>query len=77
YPEPAGFRDWPVTPPARYVAELGEFILPYRAVQAALDPERLLQEFLQATYEAAATLGNWNRSALECPMGQAGKPRRI
>jgi hypothetical protein len=75
YPEPVGFRDWGVGPEAGYVAELGEFILPYRAVRGARDPEALLQEFLEATYVAAATLGKWDRSALECPLGQPGKPR--
>ncbi|MGC2051566.1 MAG: DUF5996 family protein [Methylovirgula sp.] len=77
YPEPAGFRDWPVAVEARYVAELGEFILPYRAVQAALDPDGSLQNFLEATYAAAATLGKWDRSALECVRGQPGKPRPL
>jgi hypothetical protein len=75
YPEPDGFRDWPVGPEARYVAELGEFILPYRAVQTACDPDGLLQEFLETTYAAAATLGGWDRAALECSRGQPGKPR--
>jgi Family of unknown function (DUF5996) len=28
YPEPAGFRDWPVTAGARFDKSLGEFILP-------------------------------------------------
>jgi hypothetical protein len=77
YPEPAGFRDWPVGPEARYVAELGEFILPYRAVQTAREPEALLQEFFEATYAAAATLENWNRPALECPRGEPAKPRPL
>ena len=58
YPEPAGFRDRTVAPDgARYDADLGEFILPYEAVRTSNDPDRLLLEFLQTTYEAAADIG--------------------
>jgi hypothetical protein len=66
YPEPVGFAEWPVAPVgAHYDAELREFILPYRAVRTAEDPDALLLTFLQSTYEAAAELGRWDRSALE------------
>ena len=34
--------------------DLGEFILPYEAVRTARDPDALVLEFLQSTYEAAA-----------------------
>ena len=34
-------------------------------------------EFLSSTYEAAATTGNWDRTALECPLGVPGVPRPI
>src|SRR4051812_21018395 len=66
YPQPAAFADWPVAPDTAYFDEsLGDFILPYAAVRAADDPDRLLLSFLQSTYEGAATLANWDRSALE------------
>ncbi|WP_027502621.1 DUF5996 family protein [Rhodococcus sp. UNC363MFTsu5.1] len=66
YPAPEGFADRPVGPAqAHYSAELGEFVLPYEAVRTAADPDAALMEFLQNTYEAAASLGNWDRSALE------------
>jgi hypothetical protein len=66
YPEPAGFATWPVpTDGARYDAKLGDFILPYRTVRTATDPDAVLLEFLQSTYEAAAELGRWDRAALE------------
>jgi hypothetical protein len=66
YPEPAGFADWKVDPAAaRYDAQLGEFVLPYSAVQTAPDPDATLLGFLQSTYEAAAELGQWDRAALE------------
>jgi len=68
YPEPAGFRDARVAPPAAfYSKDLGEFILPYDAVRTAADPDATLLAFLQSTYEAAADLGAWPRAALERP----------
>lgn len=66
YPEPAGFAQWGVAPAAAYYdAALGEFILPYRDVRTADDPDAMLLDFLQSTYEAAAILGGWDRPALE------------
>jgi hypothetical protein len=66
YPEPEGFRDAPVSPAgALYSADLGEFVLPYEVVRKADDPDQVLLDFLQTTYEAAATNGNWDRAALE------------
>jgi len=66
YPEPEGFAAAAVRPGAAYFSEaLREFVLPYEAVRAAADPDATLLEFLQTTYEAAATLGGWDREALE------------
>ena len=66
YPEPAGFSQARAKPDAAfYSADLREFILPYDAVRQAESPDGMLLDFLQATYEAAATLGNWDRGALE------------
>ena len=66
YPEPAGFREYPVEPAAAYYDEtLGEFLLPYSAVRTAEDPDETLLAFLQATYEAAAIPGKWDRDKLE------------
>jgi len=66
YPQPPGFRDAIVLPKeAHFDAGLGEFILPYDTVQAAATPDAMLLEFLQSSYEAAANLGSWDRSALE------------
>lgn len=66
YPEPAGFRDVGVAPTgARYDEEYSEFVLPYEIVRTASDPDRALLDFLQSTYEAAATTGAWDRAALE------------
>lgn len=66
YPTPEGFADYPVSPAgAFYSAQFGEFLLPYETVRASSDPDRMVLEFLETTYEAAAELGSWNRAALE------------
>ncbi|WP_067970429.1 DUF5996 family protein [Mycolicibacter icosiumassiliensis] len=66
YPEPDGFADHPVRPAdAFYSAQMGEFVLPYEVVRQAPDPDQVLLDFLQDTYEAAAVRGNWDRGALE------------
>ena len=78
YPEPAGFHAAAVQPKAAFYSEaLREFILPYDAVRTAKSPDETLLEFLQSTYEAAASAGNWDRAALECPLGRAGVPRVV
>jgi hypothetical protein len=71
YPEPAGFGTALVGPDnAFYDSSFREFILPYEEVRQAVSPDTVLLEFLQSSYEAAAKLGNWDRSALE----RTGKP---
>lgn len=65
-PEPSGFADAIVLPDAAaYSRELGEFILPYEAVRTADNPDALLLDFAQSTYEAGANLAGWDRAALE------------
>jgi hypothetical protein len=76
YPTPEGFAEWPVAPAAAsYDTTLGEFILPYADVRRAADPEALLLEFFQSTYEAAADLAHWDRQALE--VGPDGPARGL
>jgi Family of unknown function (DUF5996) len=66
YPEPAGYRDFPIAPTtAGYNKDFGEFVLPYEAMRQSPDPDAALLDFLQSTYEAAAACGNWDRAALE------------
>jgi hypothetical protein len=66
YPEPPGFRDAIVRPEgATFSDELGDFVLPYELVRTAPDPDGFLLDFLQSTYEAAATTAAWDRAALE------------
>lgn len=66
YPSPEGFADCPVKPAAAtWSNDLGEFILPYSAVQASSTPDQDLLAFFQSTYEAAAVKADWDRDALE------------
>ena len=77
-PAPSGFSSAPISPAqAFWSRDLSEYILPYDAVRTAGDPEQMLMEFLTSTYEAAATTGNWDRTALECPLGVPGVPRKV
>jgi len=65
-PEPPGLKTARVGPAAAYYhQELGEFILPYEAVRTAPSPDRAIAEFIDSTYDAAATLAKWDRAGLE------------
>lgn len=65
-PEPAGFAEQPVRPAAAfYHPQMKEFLLMYDDVRTARSPKDALLEFLQSTYEAAATLAKWDRKSLE------------
>jgi hypothetical protein len=64
YPEPDGFRSAMIAH-GRFDQTYGEFVLPYAEVRASHDPERMLGEFFQSTYDAAANLAKWDRAALE------------
>jgi hypothetical protein len=59
YPEAPGYRDAPVPAGAHWDDDLGEFLLPYETVRTAADPEGLVREFLESTFEAARTAGEW------------------
>jgi hypothetical protein len=78
YPAPDGFGAATVKPAEAFFSkDLGEFLLPYDAVRRGRDPDAVLMEFLQSTYDAAANLAKWDRKSLECGLGQAGKPRKV
>jgi hypothetical protein len=76
YPEPPGYRA-PTVAGGAFEPALGEFILPYDTVRRAADPDKLVLDFLETTYEAAAACGGWDRPALDCALGQAGKVREV
>ncbi len=76
-PEPAGFREARVEPAAAfYQREMGEFILPYESVRTADAPEAAIAAFLESTYAAGASLGGWDRAALEARPSAEENPSR-
>jgi hypothetical protein len=76
YPTPQGFSDAKVSSDAAYwLGDLGEFVLPYDAVRQAKDPDAALLGFLQNTFDAAASLADWDISSIQrrhFPPGPAG-----
>lgn len=65
-PEPAGLKTAVIQPKeAFYGTVVNEFILLYDDVRKASEPEKMLLEFMQSTYEAGANLAKWDRAALE------------
>jgi hypothetical protein len=77
YPEPAGYDVAPIGPAAAfYDQQMREWILPYDAVRTATDPEAKITEFLETTYEAAATRGGWDVEALRSSGGALSDGRK-
>jgi hypothetical protein len=65
-PEPAGFAEEKVKPPAAfYHPVMKEFLLMYDDVRVAASPREALLSFLQSTYDAGAKLAGWDRKELE------------
>jgi hypothetical protein len=65
-PEPVGLKQATIAPAqAFYSSDLNEFLLKYDDVRNAKSPDEAVLEFLQTSYEAAANLGGWDRTALE------------
>jgi hypothetical protein len=78
YPSPAAYAQAPVDPAeASWNADLGEFLLDYDVVRSAADPSATLLAFCHSTYAAAADLADWDRDALECPLGRPRIPRIV
>lgn len=60
------FGDQKVLPDAAfYSKEMGEFLLKYEDVRRAENPDQMILDFLQTTYEAGADLAKWDRENLE------------
>jgi hypothetical protein len=65
-PEPAGFSTAKLIPAAAsYNTKMSEYFLPYEEVRKSPSPRQALLDFAESTYIAGATLGNWDRAALE------------
>ena len=44
---------------------MSEYLILYDDVRTAPNPDAALLDFCQSTYEAGATLANWDRASLE------------
>jgi hypothetical protein len=65
-PPPEGLADAKVSPEqAYYNADMGLFLLLYEDVRTHTNPEAMLMEFFQSTYEAGANLAKWDHASLE------------
>ena len=64
YPEADGFRTARMKH-GRFDETYGEFVLPYEELRASDDPDGMLLDFFQSSYDAASDLAKWNRTALE------------
>lgn len=65
-PEPEGFKEANVKPDAAfYSKDFGEFLLKYEDVRTSENPDQMILDFLQTTYEAGANSAEWNRANLE------------
>ena len=73
YPTPAGL-DRAEVAPAFWKGELGEFVLPYQTLQSTSDPDALVRDFLQATYEAAAKRLDWPDGLVIAAEPSFGRP---
>jgi hypothetical protein len=79
-PEPPGCREAVIRPDGAFFhPDLSEFILLYDDVRGAAAPEQLMMEFFASSYAIGATLGGWDRAALErvrsIARGGQGAPR--
>lgn len=65
-PQPAGIEKELIRPAvAGWNPAVSEFLLMYEDLRRAEFPEQVLYAFLESTWDAAASLGKWDRAALE------------
>ena len=65
-PEPFEYNTSHILPPAAfYNPPTKGFILMYDDVRKADNPDRMILDFLQSTYQVGAELGKWDRRSLE------------
>lgn len=73
YPTPDAFAESPVEPDqAFWLADLGEFVLPYDAVLRSADPDGALLAFAESTHAAAARLADWDHAVLHDEQNRHG-----
>lgn len=66
YPVPDDLKDKTLSvPEAKFLDELGEFVLDYDAVLKNEDPAKKVREFFDSAYEVISDCLHWDRNALE------------
>jgi hypothetical protein len=61
HPAPEGFAGADLSPaPARWDADLGEFLLDWDDVRAAADPNEIALEFIRSVFRHACTVCDWD-----------------
>lgn len=67
FPEAEGFNTSPDIRPkeAFYNVPTKGYILKYEDVRKSDNPDQMILDFFESTYEVGATLGNWDRKKLE------------
>ncbi len=77
YPNNPEFKAEKIQPEeAFWSEEMGEFLLPYEFVQKSADPQTMLLDFLQSTYDAATKTGAWDRSNLDCDFSHLDQKKK-
>jgi len=65
-PAPEGLKEAKILPEKGFYSnDLSEYLLFYDDVRTAPDPDAVLMDFLQSTYDAGANLAKWDRAFLE------------
>jgi hypothetical protein len=68
FPEPPGCADASLSPDAAfYHPDLSEFVLPYDEVRKSENPDAMILDFFNSTFEAGATLAGWDLASLIRP----------
>ena len=67
YPAPKGLDKLQIKPSqASFNNNLGEFILPYEEIRKSPAPEKMINQFLQTTYNESTSLAGWDIKSLKC-----------
>lgn len=64
-PVPDQLPEAKIPGPGAFNRDVGEFILNYSDVLRSPDPQTTVMDFLQNTYEAAASAAGWDRANLD------------
>jgi hypothetical protein len=76
-PVPEGLGDSVLRGAGAFDKDLGEFLLRYKDVRLAENPEQTVLDFLEETYSAAADAAHWDRANLDRHDAIAGAAMRL